>query len=348
MWRTDNIIGWLALLCGLLIQSCTAYRPKLISQQPVFQVEEVTFKQCHASSIHAFDGGHLLTVWFGGTHEGHTDVGIWASRYENEKWEAPILIADGNIDGISHPCWNPVLYQFPDQDTLYLYYKVGPNPREWWGVYRYSTDQGKSWSDTRNLPKDILGPIKNKPYTLSDGTILSPSSTESLDEIWKAHIEVSKDQGQTWEIRTIHHDDSIQAIQPSIVEHPDGRIQVLCRSKENYVMSTFSSDQGRTWMPWRKTNLQNPNSATDAIRLQNGKFLIVYNPDIAGKDWWEGRTKLRVALSDDGLVWKDALTLEDGKENDEYSYPTVIQAEDGSIHITYTWNRKTIKHVVLK
>ncbi|HAE69429.1 MAG TPA: sialidase, partial [Sphingobacterium sp.] len=63
---------------------------------------------------------------------------------------------------------------------------------------------------------------------------------------------------------------------------------------------------------------------------------------------WEGRTKLHVAISKDGLQWKDVLTLEDGVKNDEYSYPTIIQDTNGLIHITYTWNRKSIKHIVLK
>ncbi|MNT72318.1 hypothetical protein D3C72_2109040 [compost metagenome] len=76
--------------------------------------------------------------------------------------------------------------------------------------------------------------------------------------------------------------------------------------------------------------------------------MIVYNPDLAGKDWWEGRTKLRVALSKDGLKWRDVLILEDGQNGDEYSYPTIIQDPQGLIHITYTWNRKSIKHIVLK
>lgn len=113
-------------------------------------------------------------------------------------------------------------------------------------------------------------------------------------------------------------------------------------------MAAFSSDQGQTWGPWQSTNLLNPNAATDAIRLKNGMFMIVYNPSTAGKQWWEGRTQLHVATSKDGLQWKDRLTLENGVEGDEYSYPTIIQDKSGLIHITYTWNRKGIKHVVIK
>ncbi|MNM68242.1 hypothetical protein D3C81_797940 [compost metagenome] len=241
-----------------------------------------------------------------------------------------------------------MLYQHLTNDSLYLFYKIGPNPREWKGYVKYSLDKGHNWSTAQQLPEGILGPIKNKPLTLSNGDILSPSSTESKDEIWKAHVELSRDHGKTWSISKIRPDTSIQVIQPSIVQHSNGRIQVLCRSKENKVMSAFSSDQGNSWGPWKATNLLNPNSATDAIRLKNGLFMIVYNPAIAGNEWWEGRTKLHVATSHDGLHWHDTLTLEDGVKGDEYSYPTIIQDKSGLIHITYTWNRKSIKHIVLK
>jgi predicted neuraminidase len=75
--------------------------------------------------------------------------------------------------------------------------------------------------------------------------------------------------------------------------------------------------------------------------------LIVYNPDVPGKDWFNGRGKLCVACSADGKTWRDIAVLEDGTK-EEYSYPAIIQTKDGLIHITYTFNRKNIKHVVLK
>jgi len=345
--RMKQITLFLALIL-LTFYSCKSYKPQIISSQQIFQEGRVSFKQCHASTIQSIGKDSLLACWFGGTHESNPDVVIWSSHYTNGKWQLPVQIADGILADKRYPTWNPVLYQQPKNDILYLFYKIGPNPREWKGYVKYSIDKGHHWSAAQTLPDGILGPIKNKPFTLSNGDILSPSSTESKDEIWKAHIEISHDDGKTWSIHTIRPDTSIQVIQPSIVPHKDGRLQVLCRSKENKVMSAFSSDQGNSWGPWKATNLLNPNSATDAIRLKNGLFMIVYNPAIAGNDWWEGRTKLHVATSHDGLHWHDTLTLEDGVKGDEYSYPTIIQDKTGLIHITYTWNRKSIKYIRLK
>lgn len=342
-----NIAPFLAFLF-LTFYSCKSYKPQIISSHQIFQQGQVGFKECHASTIQSIGKDSLLACWFGGTHESNPDVVIWSSHYTNGRWQSPVQVADGILEGKRYPTWNPVLYQKPMNDTLYLFYKIGPNPREWKGYVKYSLDKGHNWSKAQQLPEGILGPIKNKPLSLGDGLLLSPSSTETKDEIWKAHIEISRDHGKTWSTSKIRPDTSIQVIQPSIVQHSDGRIQVLCRSKENKVMSAFSSDQGDTWGPWQATNLLNPNSATDAIRLKNGLFMIVYNPAIAGKDWWEGRTKLRVAISKDGLQWHDVLTLEDGVKGDEYSYPTIIQDAAGLIHVTYTWNRRGIKHIILK
>jgi alpha-L-fucosidase len=341
-------INLFPLFILLFLSSCATYKPQILVSEQIFKTGQVPFQQCHASTIQVIGKDSLLAAWFGGTHESNPDVVICSSLYSHGQWQRPVQIADGILGDNRFPTWNPVFYQYPHSDTLSLYYKIGVNPREWKGYVKHSLDKGTTWSAPQQLPEGILGPIKNKPITLTNGLILSPSSTESKEEIWKAHLEISRDHGRSWSVSAIRPDTSIQVIQPSVIQHADGRIQVLCRSKENKVMGAFSADEGLTWGPWQATNLLNPNSATDAIRLNNGLFMIVFNPAIAGNDWWEGRTKLHVAISKDGLQWKDVLTLEDGVKNDEYSYPTIIQDTNGLIHITYTWNRKSIKHIVLK
>ncbi len=92
---------------------------------------------------------------------------------------------------------------------------------------------------------------------------------------------------------------------------------------------------------------KNPNSGTDAVMLRDGRALLVYNPAIAGKDWWEGRGTLAVAVSNDGTHWQRMLTLENSEKKTSFSYPAVIQTRDGLVHISYTWKRQRIKHVVL-
>ena len=84
--------------------------------------------------------------------------------------------------------------------ALMLFYKVGPNPSEWWGEVRTSRDAGATWGGATKLPSGILGPAKNKPVQLPNGTIVSPSSTESpgTPSRWRIHFERSGDRGATW------------------------------------------------------------------------------------------------------------------------------------------------------
>ena len=78
-----------------------------------------------------------------------------------------------------------------------------------------------------------------------------------------------------------------------------------------------------------------------------GLFAMVYNP--AGKERGKEfgpRTPLTLALSRDGLHWQEVLTLEEGEG--EFSYPSIIEGCDGSLHIVYTWNRRKIKYAKVK
>jgi predicted neuraminidase len=311
--------------------------------QSEFVFETAPFASAHASTIVDTRSG-LVTAWFGGTREGAPDVGIWLSRHERGRWTAPVEVATGvQPGGRRHPCWNPVLFEGPD-GTLTLFYKVGPSPQTWWGMIRTSHDAGKTWSDARRLPDGILGPIKNKPVQLADGTVIAGSSTESTDRpsVWRVHFERTTDGGLTWTSvfpRAATDGSSIDAIQPSILVHPGGALQAVGRTRSQRVFETWSTDFGRTWTPITLTSLPNPNSGIDAVTLRDGRHLIVYNRTT------QGRTPLNVAVSRDGRTWNDARVLEN--EAGEYSYPAVIQTADARVHITYTWRRQHIKHVVI-
>src|SRR5262249_32618019 len=148
-------------------------------------------------------------------------------------------------DGTRYPCWNPVLFAMPD-DTLMLFYKVGATPQTWWGMVRTSRDSGRSWSDARRLPDGVLGPVKNKPVQLSDGALVSPSSTESpaRPSAWRVHFERSVDAGVTWTIvrpPAGAEGGEIDAIQPSILIHRDGKLQALGRTRSGRIFETWSA-----------------------------------------------------------------------------------------------------------
>jgi predicted neuraminidase len=316
-------------------------RPGVVSSEFIY--ERASFPSVHASTIAETKEG-LLAAFFGGTREGANDVGIWVSRRQGASWSAPVEVATGvQPDGARLPCWNPVLFTMPD-GALALFYKVGPNPREWWGMLKTSRDGGRTWSAEQRLPDGVLGPIKNKPVRLADGTIISPSSTESTAKpsLWRVHFERSTDDGRTWTVVRPELEPSapeLHAIQPSILVHGGGTLQAIGRSRSQRLFETWSKDGGRTWSPLALTPLPNPSSGTDAVTLADGRHLLVYNPTV------KGRTPLDLAVSRDGRTWKTALTLE--REPGEYSYPAIIQTADGLVHITYTWKRERVRHVVV-
>ena len=327
----------------------------LRAQHPAVQSAEylndhAPYPQCHASTIAEVSPGHLVAAWFGGTRESAPDVGIWVTRFESGRWSEPVEVANGvQPDGTRHPTWNPVLFAAPGQ-MLRLFYKVGPSPRAWWGMVRSSPDGGRTWTEATRLPAPLLGPIKNKPVVLADGTWLSPSSTEDSPTGWRAHVERSRDAGRTWEfVGPIDKGSwNLEAIQGSILFHRDGRLQSVGRTRSGVVAGTWSADGGRTWSPLEPLGLPNPNAGTDAITLRDGRHLIVYN-DAAPLPGSRGgrRYPLVIALSNDGVCWNKAAVIEDEPRPDGYAYPAVIQTTDGLVHITYTWNRQRIKHVVV-
>lgn len=87
------------------------------------------------------------------------------------------------------------------------------------------------------------------------------------------------------------------------------------------------------------------NAGTDAVTLKDGRQLIIYNHTVRGGGFPSGRNMLNAAVSSDGKKWKPVLTLE--RAQGEYSYPAIIQARDHKIHVTYTYRRQSIKHVVM-
>ena len=309
----------------------------IIKSEFIYQPQDVPFPSCHASTI-IQNGKGLMAAWFGGTREKNPDVGIWISMYKKGTWSRPAEVANGiQHKDKRYPCWNPVLYNAGKQ--ILLFYKTGPSPSEWWGELKISGDRGNTWSGASRLPEDIFGPVKNKPVLLANGHLICPSSTEN--EGWRLHMEFTADNGLTWERTPALNERQTGAIQPSILVHRDGKIQLLCRSNVSKILTAWSDDYGRTWSELTPVLLPNPNSGIDAVTLKDGSHIVVYNHLISG------RHCLNLAISDDGINWKAAALLENDQKGTEFSYPAVIQTKDNMVHITYTWNRKQIKHVVI-
>ena len=317
-----------------------------------FLYTKAPFPEAHASTIVETKKGDLVVAYFGGTKERNPDVCIWVSRKPKgaDVWSAPMMVADGVFPEGRHACWNPVLYEMPDGE-LWLFFKIGPSVSEWTGWLTKSKDGGKTWSKREPLPDGFLGPIKNKPK-LINGRLLCPSSTE--DNGWRFHMEIYDLKTKQWKYvpvestEAIKTDDNqlhpIDCIQPSILKLKDGRLQVLMRTHNAHIATSYSSDNGNTWTAVTLLDIENNQSGTDAVTLQDGRHVLIYNNFETLPLTKKGvRTPCSIALSDDGTHWHHALTLEDSPI-DQYSYPAIIQGRDGTLHCVYTWRRQRIAY----
>lgn len=324
----------------------------------------------HASTLVELQGGDILAAWFAGTKEGAPDVAIYGSRLHAGAWSSPVELA--RADHVA--CWNPVLFHTRD-GRLWLYYKTGTKPATWTGSRKFSQDEGKTWSAEERLPEGILGPIKDKPLILADGTIVSGSSVENGK--WAAWVERSIDDGKTWtkfgpitlpEAADVPDDGAKAAsaeednpqpdetthtklyppskttvgiIQPAVVSLGAHRLRFYARghTRAARIAIADSSDDGKTWTQARLIDLPNPNSGIDAVRLADGRIVLIFNNS------YNRRTPLNLAVSSDGEHFRVFKTLEDGPG--QYSYPAIIQAANGDLLMTYSWRRETIKFVRL-
>ena len=286
-------------------------------------------------------------------------------------------------------CYNPVLFQIPGGDLL-LFYKIGKNVRDWTGYIMRSSDNGHTWSNprqelvvaTNHAPSSqlspvqssdsLLGAIKNQPIYLPKGfrcangtvlqkaRILSPSSKETATGSkeksgqWRSYIEMSEDEGRTWALYgPVPEEPKIGTIQPALLVHKDGRIQMLCRTHrpkdtESHlarIATAFSEDGGLTWGPMRLLDdVPNNNSGIDAVTMPDGTFALVYNPFslVPGPDK-PLRNPTCIATSTDGIKWTHRITLESSPIS-QYSYPSLLISKDGTLHAIYTWRRQGIKY----
>jgi predicted neuraminidase len=326
----------------------------------------------HASTLVELKNGDVLAAWFAGSKEGAHDVKIYGARLHAGIWSAPFELA--RADGVA--CWNPVLFHTRD-GRLWLYYKYGTKPSTWAGARKWSGDEGRTWSSVERLPEGILGPIKDKPLVLPDGVIVSGSSVENGK--WTAWIERSKDNGKTWtKVGPITVPDSIDLpyaseqpaanetqapqnsatggvhtkiypparetvgiIQPTVVRIRGNHLRFYARShtRAARIAVADSYDEGKTWTQAHFMALPNPNSGIDAVRLKDGRIVLIFNNS------YNTRTPLNMAVSRDGEHFQIFKTLEDGPG--QYSYPAIIQASNGDLMMTYSWRRETIKFVRL-
>jgi predicted neuraminidase len=303
----------------------------------MFIYEKAPYPSCHASTLVEVASGEYLAAWFGGKAEKAKDVQIWGSRYRDGSWSEPTVW--GTEPGF--PTWNPVLFQLKS-GAVRLWYKAGPDPQNWTGYVRTSTDNGMTWTKPEIMPAGQFGPVRAKPIQLRDGTILAGTSLEA-HRVWTPYVDRSTDDGVTWlrsnefSEKTGHHQ-----IQPTLIETKSSEIIALMRSRKLLkICRAVSKDGGKTFSPAEPIDVPNPSAGIDAVITKTGTICLIYNPSPIL------RTPISLGRSeDDGRTFKLVKNLE--TEPGEYSYPAMILTQSGDLAYTYTWRRTHIKFGIEK
>ena len=371
--RLNSVIACSFVLAALLPVNSADGKFSIVAQHKLFPAGSGPWSfDCHAATIAQAADGTVVAAWNGGAFETHSGRAVWLSRFENGCWTPPVKVGDGEETGPGYMTENPVLFQ-PAGGPLMLFYTVGPGLRDRkldpsgrnaWGVLKTSADHGRTWSAARPLGRDkrlpggrLIGPTKNPPIQLEDGSILVPSSNEyGLRETrdWDRltwHFEQSRDMGATWSLVAIFPSNpDLRPIQPGLLRLGAGRLLALGRNEgqgPDTPMAT-STNGGATWSAISGlTALPQTHSGIAVGTLRNGIHFCILNP---AKAW---RRQLDLMVSSDGTNWTHGLTL-DPDGGDLAHYPQAVQTPDGRLHVVFTSGPeqpsaagKVIRHLIV-
>lgn len=295
----------------------------------------------HCSTVAEAPNGDILCLWYGGSYESSEDQALYLARQRNGHiaWDEPErLLFDPNL-----PPGNAVIFQGPDQRLWIIWGRMKserPLRRgSGWGecrlMYRISDDNGLTWSDDNEIPGGFGSLPRNLPLTLSDGRFAIPMSGEGPQGHGGSYLLFLDAAGPAWTRSASVRGGS----QPTVIQRSTGELVMLMRSSPR-IRQSISADLGATWSPSQATELKNPGSGICMTKLRSGRILLAFN-DTDGDD----RTPFNLNQSTDGgNTWHDLRTLE--ADWGEFSYPSIMQASDGRIHLTYTYRRYAIKHTV--
>ncbi|MCX7600279.1 MAG: exo-alpha-sialidase [Armatimonadetes bacterium] len=291
--------------------------------------------ECHCSVLCELPSGNLFCVWYAGSREKQPDVallGAWWS-WRDGQWTPPRVLWDtpGKPEG------NAVAFVPPD-GLLHLFFVTVVG--EGWDTaelkHMTSADEGETWSQPVVMGEPLGTMVRNKPLYLPDGRTILPMYD---DREGGSFVCISDDGGATW-WRSSKIPGPGGHIQPTLFQKSDGSLVALMRNDEpRLVQRSRSTDRGETWSAAESTVLPNPNAGCDVVAVEGGRLLLAFN------DSPTRRSPLSIALSEDeGETWPLKVDLE--TDDAEFSYPSIIWTRDGLLHVSYTWRRKAIAHVI--
>lgn len=302
----------------------------------------------HAATLAELPDGRLAAAWFAGSREGAADVAIWFSRRDSGGWEPPRAVAERAATAAAtgahvRKLGNPVLYA--EGERLHLWF-VSAAVGGWAGSsinHSVSTDAGATWSPAAKLATspffNLSTLVRTPPLALADGGVGLPVYHEFIDKRgeWLRLDAAGRIVGRT-RLAAVG-----PALQPALAALDGQRAVALLRNAGGggapQVLRADTGDAGERFSPLVEIAVGNPNSSLALLRLPSGRLLLAGNPG-------EGRNRLQLWVGDgEGRTWRASRVVEQSADGaDEFSYPALLLARDGRIHLAYTWKRQAINH----
>jgi hypothetical protein len=301
------------------------------------------------SSLAVSPQGRLWVTWYAGPTPGEDEnnyVVLATSGDDGATWEE-ILVIDPDEFGEPLRTFDPEIWIDP-QGRLWLIWAQavshGINAHTWVMVADDPESAHPEWSEPRIIAPGVM---MCKPIVLRDGTWAFPISDwegrrlktpgAATSGFW-----VSTDQGETFGLRgaalvPVEHR---QYDEQMLVERKDGSIWMLVRTHYG-IGESVSTDGGVTWPEVTPSSIPHPATRFFITRLQSGNLLLVKHGPM---DERVGRSHLMAFISkDDGYSWGGGLLLD---ERRGISYPDGQQAADGTIYITYDFDRRGARQIL--
>ncbi|MHA1340669.1 MAG: exo-alpha-sialidase [Promethearchaeota archaeon] len=306
----------------------------------------------HCSNIIKLSTGDILCSFYAGQFEKSPDVKIYISRLSEEGqrfgaspvWTEPRVVAYTP----KHSSGNPVLYETPS-GKLFLFWQSMHNGKiikGGWTVctikYQCSEDFGVNWGDWKFLRRLWGYVTRCRAIISSNGNFILPVHREFGNYICRFYISDDPELNKLPKLRGKISSRKTGLLEPCIFEYESNHL--ICYMRSNRVKNihiAHSYDDGYNWTSLKPISLPNPNSQVDAIKLRNGDILLAFNNQEIG------RNNLSIAISDDGgQTYKHIKTIFKDKEQKRgFHYPSLLETDDKTIHLTYTDNRERIGYV---
>ncbi|WP_198266259.1 sialidase family protein [sulfur-oxidizing endosymbiont of Gigantopelta aegis] len=314
--------------------------------------------EVHSPTAIELANNNVMAFWYGGTREGHQDVSIYQNIWDNstQQWgqDKELITRLFTRNGTSRyirKLGNPVVTRGPD-NSIWLFY-VSVSVGGWAGSainLTQSHDEGHTWSSPKRL---ITSPflnlstlIKGSAIHYADGSIGLPVYHELLGKFG----ELLKLNSQGEVIHKTRLSWGQTSLQPIIFPTSEKNAIAMMRYQgppPNRILIQHSSDAGQSWSAVKKSTLANPGAGIIGLTLNdNHDLLLAYNNDPQERD------DLSLAISQDaGETWQLAQVVEKNvlvppDKSQQFSYPWLLQTQNGNIHLLYTWHKSHIKHAV--